>query len=161
MRTLIFALLFVSLKCYAPPLEDKTNVKEVNKLYQLKSFDTKAFSKENFIAYVTLMDSVNAKPIIQQALLETGWFKSGSFKHYNNIFGMKYANKRANKISGKGLGHAAFHSWTDSVQDYFLWRSHMVKKYNLQITDYYTFLTKVHYAQDVNYISKLKSIKYV
>jgi len=161
MRTLIFAFLFVSLKCYAPPLIYEANTKEIDKLYQLKSFDTKAFSKENFIAYVTLMDSVNAKPIIQQAILETGWFKSGSFKNYNNIFGMKYANKRANKISGKGVGHAAFNSWTDSVQDYFLWRSHMVKKHNLQITDYYAFLNKVGYAQDVNYIRKLKSIKYV
>jgi uncharacterized FlgJ-related protein len=159
MRQLIFILLFVSLKCYAPPNGYQANLKEMNKLYQLKSFETKEFSKENFIAYVTLMDSVNAKAIIQQAILETGWFKSGSFRHYNNLFGMKYANKRATKISGKKLGHAAFNSWTDSVQDYFLWRSHMVKKYNLHITDYYTFLNKVHYAQDVNYTHKLQTIK--
>lgn len=156
MKYIMIIFLFIFFKCYAPPIEIS---KEIERDIQLKSFDTKEFSKENLIAYIKLYDTVYYKPIMQQAILETGWFKSSSFRKYNNLFGMKYANRRPNKITGKGLDHASFDHWTDSVEDYFLWREYKLKQKNLHINDYYVFLKQVGYAEATNYCSTLKKIK--
>lgn len=156
MKYITIIFLFISFKCFAPPME-QTN--EMDRNMQLRSFNTRSFSKEALLEYIKLHDSVYYKPIMQQAILETGWFKSGSFKNHNNLFGMKYANRRPNKITGKGLDHASFDHWSDSVEDYFLWREYKLKQKNLHISDYYVFLKQVGYAEATNYCATLKKIK--
>jgi hypothetical protein len=154
----ISILLLLSFKCPAPSTVNNIPIQEVDKQYQIQAFDTKPFSKENLIEYIKLIDPINAEPIIQQAILETGWFKSNLFKKYNNLFGMKFANRRKTLATGTEIGHASFNHWTDSVKDYFLWRDYMEKKKGLNITDYYIFLTSVSYATEPNYIRLLKTI---
>ena len=149
------ALLAISFTCFAPPTE------EVDLSEHMLKFDIehRDFTVENLVLYLKLLDSTNYKVIMKQAILETRHFKSKLFKGHNNLFGMKYANKRPNNIKGKAYGHASFEHWTDSVEDYFMWRTYMVNKKHLQTTDYYTFLKKVGYAADPSYIQILKKIK--
>lgn len=156
MKYITIIFLFISFKCYAPPMESNEVMK---RNMELRSFDTRSFSKEALLEYIKLHDSVYYKPIMQQAILETGWFTSGSFKKYNNLFGMKYANRRPNKVTGKAMDHASFDHWSDSVEDYFLWREYKLKQKNLHISDYYVFLKQVGYAEATNYCQTLKKIK--
>ena len=169
---IILIIALSSFKCFAPPINIGVNIKEIEQQYQINSFDTKEFTKENLIAYVKLYDSIHYEIIVKQSILETGWFKSRLAKQHNNLFGMMHS-KRKNAID---IGVAYTYSvtygektiiyhpskykhWTDSVKDYFLWRDYKLKQKNLHIDNYYTFLSKVGYAVESNYCRVLKTIK--
>jgi flagellum-specific peptidoglycan hydrolase FlgJ len=81
--------------------------------------------------------------VLRQAILETGYLKCKDCSlDNNNIFGFRYKNE-----------YLKFDYWQQSVQYYKWWQS---KKY--KEGDYYKFLDN-YYAEDVNYIKKLKIIK--
>lgn len=85
------------------------------------------------------------KIVHAQAVLETGHFKSDLCLNGNNLFGL-YNSKR-----GK---YYKFDHWTESVIAY---KDFIQYKYKPP-EDYYKFLQRVGYAEDSNYISKLKGI---
>lgn len=78
--------------------------------------------------------------VYAQARLETGNFTSNYFKNRNNLFGFR--NRK---------GYMFFKSWKDCVKFYADWQN---KYYNEG--DYYDFLIFINYAEDKNYINKLK-----
>lgn len=83
--------------------------------------------------------------VYAQAILETGHFKSvGCLKH-NNLFGLY--NSRAKR-------YHRFEHWTESVVAYKKWIQRRYKP----LADYYTFLKRIGYATDPQYIQKLKII---
>ena len=83
--------------------------------------------------------------VYAQAILETGHFKSvGCLKH-NNLFGLY--NSRAKR-------YHRFEHWTESVVAYKKWIQRRYKP----PADYYTFLKRIGYATDPQYIQKLKII---
>lgn len=88
--------------------------------------------------------------VLAQAILETGWLKSSAYRNKNNAFG--YWRK----------GLMSFDSIDDCIDYYRRWQLRHYKG-----GDYYAFLeclwkrrdgTCVRYAQDPQYINKLKSI---
>lgn len=92
--------------------------------------------------------------VLQQTILETGWFKSYNCRTRKNLFGFWNSNKKQ---------YFAYNDWKQSVRSYERWQEKWYKG-----GDYYEFLeclyvTKkgrcVRYASDPNYIEKLKSIK--
>lgn len=83
--------------------------------------------------------------VYAQAVLETGYFKSVGCVKYNNLFGL---------YNSKTKRYCRFNHWTESVVAYKEW---IQQRYNPQ-EDYYRFLTRIHYASDPAYISKLKQI---
>lgn len=83
--------------------------------------------------------------VYAQAILETGYFKSVGCVKYNNLFGL---------YNSKTKRYCRFNHWTESVVAYKEW---IQQRYNPQ-EDYYRFLTRIHYASDPAYISKLKQI---
>ena len=83
--------------------------------------------------------------VYAQAILETGHFKSDLCLNNNNLFGL-YNSKR-----GK---YHKFDHWTESVIAY---KDFIQYKYKPP-EDYYKFLQRIGYAEDSNYISKLKGI---
>lgn len=85
--------------------------------------------------------------VYAQALLETGHFKSKVCKEYNNLFGLYNSRTRS---------YYKFDNWWDSVIAY---RDKVQYKYKGN-TDYYTFLVKLPYATDPNYISKVKQLEH-
>ncbi len=78
--------------------------------------------------------------VYAQARLETGNFTSNYFKKRNNLFGFR--NRK---------GYMFFKSWKDCVKFYADWQN---KYYGGG--DYYDFLILINYAEDKNYINKLK-----
>lgn len=80
-----------------------------------------------------------------QAILETSLGAKGTGK-YNNLFGMKVSTRR----------YKHFDHWWESVQWY---RDKIQYKFNPAIDkDYPSFLKRIGYAEDPNYIKKLTKI---
>ena len=80
--------------------------------------------------------------VLAQAKLETGNYKSKLCRVHGNLFGL---NSRK--------GYRKYGHWTESVKAY---KKLIQSRY--KGGDYYAFLTKIGYAEDKNYIRKLKKI---
>nr|DAI45433.1 MAG TPA: Mannosyl-glycoprotein endo-beta-N-acetylglucosaminidase [Bacteriophage sp.] len=83
--------------------------------------------------------------VYSQALLETGHFKSKGCTRDNNLFGLYNSRKKR---------YCEFSHWAESVKAYKDWVQYRYKSPN----DYYEFLQRIGYAEDPNYITKLKQI---
>lgn len=84
--------------------------------------------------------------VLAQAILETGWFDSYNCKRRNNLFGL-YNSRR--------LKMHSFEHWSVSVKKYKKW---IQRRYKETDKDYYHFLKRIKYAEDPEYISKLKKV---
>lgn len=85
--------------------------------------------------------------VYAQAILETGHFTSVGYLKHNNLFGL---------YDSKAKRYHRFNHWTDGVIAYKEW----IQKRYKPPEDYYMFLQRIGYAEDKNYINKLKRIKY-
>jgi len=81
---------------------------------------------------------------VRQSVVETGWYKCTNCSlDNNNLFGF---------ISSKG-GYMKFKTWQESVKEYAVWQRRFYKG-----GDYHVFLKRIGYAEDPNYIYKLKTV---
>lgn len=83
--------------------------------------------------------------VTAQAILESGNFKSRVFREYNNPFGLYNSREK---------DYFKFDHWSDAILAY---RTKIEYKYGEG--DYYEFLKYLPYAEDKEYISKVKSIE--
>lgn len=86
---------------------------------------------------------LHANIVLAQARLETGNFTSRRCKRDHNLFGMK-----------KGKRYAKYGHWRDSVKDY---KERISSRYK-RGENYYSFLKRIHYAEDNFYFRKLDKI---
>lgn len=84
--------------------------------------------------------------ILTQAKLETGNYKSYQCRVNNNLFGLYDSVK---------MEYYKFNHWSESVEAYKKWIQYRLKDEE----DYYFFLSRIGYAEDPEYISKLKWVK--
>ena len=82
--------------------------------------------------------------VIAQALLETGYFTSRVCLECNNLFGLRRPKDGA---------YYEFDNWEESVKAY---RDYI--QYRYKGGDYYQFLQRIGYAEDPNYVSKVRQI---
>ncbi len=94
--------------------------------------------------------------IYGQALLETDHFRSRIFMENNNIFGMKEATKRVSLSRGTQYDHAFYDNWLESVYDYGLYYASYLSGITTE-DGYFDFLSE-YYAEDPDYVAKLKDI---
>ena len=83
--------------------------------------------------------------VTAQSILETGHYKSKVYLQYNNLFGLYNSKKR---------DYYSFNHWTESVKAYY-----DLVQYRYKEGDYYAWLSKIGYAEDPNYIAKVKSVQ--
>lgn len=83
--------------------------------------------------------------VYAQAILETGHFKSNLCINHNNLFGLYNSRKQE---------FYTFNHWTDSIEAYIKY----IQYRYIPPNDYYEFLDNIGYAEDPNYINKLKKI---
>jgi flagellum-specific peptidoglycan hydrolase FlgJ len=83
--------------------------------------------------------------ILTQAKLETGNYKSYQCRVNNNLFGLYNSTK---------MEYYKFDHWSESVEAYKKWI-----QYRYKDGDYYIWLQTIGYAEDPDYISKLKFIR--
>lgn len=83
--------------------------------------------------------------VYAQAILETGHFRSKVCREYNNLFGL---------YNSRTESYYKFDHWSESVVAYLDFIQDRYKPPN----DYYKFLSDIGYAEDPEYINKLKRI---
>lgn len=116
---------------YESTLQDKPNIPELREA--LKHYGIK-----------------HPDVVLAQAILETGWFESNICKKKNNIFGL---------FNNRKMDFFKFKHWGLSVKGYKdLFQYKYKPPDNATDEDYYRFLKKAGYAEDPNYINKVRKI---
>lgn len=110
------------------------SVKKVSKTIPL--------NEDNLRAELKSRNVPHAEIVLAQAKLETGNFTSDLVDSHQNIFGLR-----------KGKSYRKFSHWTECVMAYSSLISSRYKG-----GSYYAFLERIGYAEDPDYIKKLKAI---
>jgi flagellum-specific peptidoglycan hydrolase FlgJ len=118
--------------------------------------DKDEFDIKKFKNYLNELNIKYPHIVIAQARLETNNFNSHIFKENHNLFGMKVATRRPTTNKGEDNGHAYYNNWKESVIDYALYSATYLNSLKSE-DDYFNFLSR-HYAEDTNYVNKLKKI---
>jgi flagellum-specific peptidoglycan hydrolase FlgJ len=113
------------------------------------------FSKERLVEMLKKINIQHPEIILAQAKQESSYGTSPLFKSNNNLFGMKEAKSRIKTAKGTKRKHACYNNWQESVYDIAFWQSSYANK--LTEIEYYNLLGRI-YAEDTNYVSRLKSI---
>jgi len=116
----------------------------------------KEFSPENLRSYLFELNIRFPHIVYAQAVLETANFNSKIFKENNNLFGMKYAIYRPKTSKGIRRGHSYYNNWQESVIDYALFQAAYLN--HLRTEKEYLNYLDMRYAEDPNYIQKIKHI---
>jgi flagellum-specific peptidoglycan hydrolase FlgJ len=97
--------------------------------------------------------------VYAQAILESDNFKSNLYKNNNNLFGMKVPAQRFTFcINPFDYGnYSKYESIEYCILDYKAWQ--MQNAYNIYTEEGYFNLLSNIYAEDKNYINKLKKIR--
>jgi uncharacterized FlgJ-related protein len=110
-------------------------------------------TEEKLLSYIKQLNIAHTKIVLTQAKLESGNFKSSIFKSNNNIFGMRYPERRQTTAIGINKNHSVYSSWRKSVEDYKIWQDTYAKKYKTK-RQYLKYLAS--YAEDKQYINKIE-----
>jgi len=114
------------------------------------------FSEEKLITLIKNLNFPFPHVVLAQSMIETGYYTSPIFKENNNLFGMKEAVVRITTCTGTNNGHAVYKNWMDSVYDRAFYSATYLSSINTE-DEYYSYLAQ-YYAQDKEYVSKLKRI---
>lgn len=155
---LIFMLGFIS--NYKKPFV--VNLKVYKKEVVLDSTlqDQTDLTPENLRSFIKTLNLQHPDIVYAQAMLESGNLTSSLVKTNSNLFGMKVPSSRA-KVSVKNKSNYSYferttlEGWQMSVIDYALWQSRYANYKSKK--DYFDHLSR-HYAEDPNYVGKLKNI---
>jgi hypothetical protein len=114
------------------------------------------FSEEKLIHEIKSLNLKFPHIVLAQTKLETSNYSSKIFIELHNLFGMKQALIRANTAKGTQYGHAYYSSWRESLLDYALYSCRFLGNIKTE-QEYYQYLSQ-NYAEDPEYVSKLKNI---
>lgn len=114
------------------------------------------FSREKLKEYVLELNIRYPHIVLAQAEIETGGFTSKIFKENHNLFGMRQATVRPTTCKGTECGHAYYNTWRESVLDYAMYSASYLKDIHTE-KQYLEYLGQ-NYAEDPNYVSKIKQI---
>ena len=115
-----------------------------------------SFSEQNVYRQLIKLGIAYPDVVLAQAKIETGNFTSKIFRENNNMFGMKLPERRQTTAVGESRNHAKYTNWIQSIKDYKLWQDQMIHKAPTKRA--YLAYLKRNYAQDKNYIKKIKQI---
>jgi uncharacterized FlgJ-related protein len=120
--------------------------------------DQKYFSEDQLVKELKSKNINKPYIVLAQTKIETGNFTSAIFKQNHNLFGMKKARIRPTTSLGIKRGHAYYDKWESSVEDYGYYQATtgLVKARTDQ--QYYNMLSQMGYAEDPNYILKVKKL---
>lgn len=147
---LLALILLVTLQGYAPGSGCDTQEKTEQWLQGAE------LTPEHLKAALEIAGVMSADVVFAQARLETGNFTSELCRTHNNLFGMRQARRRETTALGATPNnYAAYNSWFDSVKDVSLFQE-WYKERGRDLTDYFSFLALIGYAEDPNYLNKLQ-----
>ncbi len=122
------------------PVKIEVTNKDSIKVDSIPKKQLSKLTEKNLKAELAEKKVPHAEIVLAQAKLETGNFNSKVLKTHQNLFGLR-----------KGSKYRRYNHWSESVDDY---KKHISNRY--RGGDYYAFLNRIGYAEDPNYIRKLK-----
>lgn len=152
MKSSCFIILFTSILYISCSVEnttkdnDSTEYKDTINVLDCPAFMAQT-PEEGLMEALIYYELYFPEIVYSQAILETGHFKSRICKEYNNLFGLY------NSVLND---YYKFDNWWESVIAY---KELVQKKYIKSEDSYYYFLKNLPYAEDPNYINKIKKIK--
>jgi hypothetical protein len=120
--------------------------------------DQKYFSEEQLIKELKSKNINKPHIVLAQTKIETGNFTSKIFKQNHNLFGMKKARIRPTTSLGIKRGHAYYDCWESSVEDYGYYQAYQGLARVDSDEEYFNLLSQLGYADDPNYIEKVKAL---
>lgn len=136
------------------PRANVKNLSQEEKLIIIR--ENREFSEKKLKEQIYSLNFRFPHIVLAQAYLESGNFKSTVFIENNNLFGMKEAKVRSTISKGTNRNHAFYEGWQESVIDYALYYSTYLSDIKTE-SEYYAYLQK-GYAEDPNYVSRIKNI---
>mgnify|MGYP001179473552 CR=1 FL=1 len=140
---LLASMLWLNLGDPSPPKDLKQEFQSIRK--QDENF-YEPLTPKNVYWYLLRNDIRYAEIVFRQIIQETGHFTSTLCTDSNNLFGMTHK-----------VGYTYYSTWKKSVMAYKRWQERHIQQ-GRDLTDYYSFLNKIRYAEDPFYIYKLKAI---
>ena len=126
----------------------------LEKIPVIVTLEREEFSREWLKNEIESLNLDHSDIVLAQAEIETGNFSSVIFKQNHNLFGMKVAKSRPTTATKEQLNHAYYDSYKESLADYALWQASYAR--NLSKHEYLQLLQQM-YAEDANYLNKIKS----
>lgn len=137
-------------------IPNKTAKLDIENTILLPISSQNEFNEDKLIALIDRLNMKFPHIVLAQAKLESNEYSSRIFKESFNLFGMKEAKIRINLAKGTQYGHAFYNSWEESVYDYAFYYSTYLYPLKTE-NEIFQYLEK-SYAEDKNYVTKLKSI---
>jgi uncharacterized FlgJ-related protein len=114
------------------------------------------FSEPKLKEYILELNIKFPHIVLAQSQLETGHYTSKIFRENHNLFGLKQAKQRPCTALGTENDHSYYNNWRESVQDYAMYSARYLSQLRTE-EEYFQYLGQ-NYAEDPNYITKLKTI---
>lgn len=132
---------------------NKDNSSEIKIVHIITEKPPDFFNKppqEGLMEALEYYEIKHPKIVYAQAILETGYFKSDLCLNNNNLFGLYNSKKQK---------YYTFDHWVDGIIAYKEMVQYKYKGDSSKPSDdYYNFLSDIRYAEDPDYISKVKEI---
>jgi flagellum-specific peptidoglycan hydrolase FlgJ len=127
----------------------------VSELAKIDSLSGVALSDSMALSVIKEFDIQHPYIVLAQMKIESGNYQSNLANSNNNYFGMRHPTQRLTVSLGNKNGYARYRNWAYSILDYALWQRRYA--WNLTEKEYLTKLSNT-YAEDPNYITKVKNI---
>jgi len=128
--------------------EEPKPIKDIKIIYltkEMKVVEDIKLTKEDILNELIKNKCVLPNIALAQFSQETEHFKSAICKENKNIAGIR--NSKSKYVIGMNRGHCVYITYRDCIKDYIRIQNSYLKSINKK------------YAEDTNYISKLKNIK--
>jgi len=170
------ALILIFVLCFC--INDYSSISTSESRTSAEYFHKRRYSvpctDENLKSEIQLNKIICPDEVYAQIRIESAHMSSFLFKRANNMLGMRYPCQRKTTAIGiylpgedtiikgtqaelrkyaKKNNYAVYATWMDAVADYKLWQDQCFK-----LTDKYLTFLGTYYAEDVNYVSKIKKM---
>lgn len=96
--------------------------------------------------------------LVKQAKLESANYRSSIYTNNYNLYGMRNVYSRPTTQINTKNGYGVYANWQESVIDRLLWDEQLFDSQPETEEEYLDFISAI-YAEDVDYVNKLQSIK--
>lgn len=141
----IFLLIGQTWLCHRIDKLEKKDEPKVHVKLEQPDFLMSDNPKDDLMKVLEYYGVLHPEIVYAQAVLETGHFRSKVCREYNNLFGL---------YNSRSKDYYKFNHWSESVVAYLNYIQYRCKPPD----DYYKFLEEIGYAEDPQYITKLKNI---
>jgi hypothetical protein len=160
MKKIIYALVVVStIGLIALTKNTKFQTNEINEIKITSQKVLKNKDAKLLFLYLEIIENDIKHPdiVLAQAILESGYLSSQIFIENNNLFGMRFPERRPTVALSENRGYSVYDCWTDSVKDYKLFQEFLFRRKEKTRDEYFDYLDRI-YAEDPNYVPFLKKV---